>query len=116
MGDKKKFLSCLLTLKLKQPGLLADEIISVIKPRGSNAITTDDAMKCQALKKIINEGIEAANKKAISNAQRVQRFTILAIEFSVDGGELTPTLKLKRKIINQKYEAQINQMYEVAKL
>jgi long-subunit acyl-CoA synthetase (AMP-forming) len=38
-------------------------------------------------------------------------FTILPSEFSIEGGELTPTLKLKRKIINQKYESQINQMY-----
>lgn len=60
-------------------------------------------MGCEALKKIIKEGIEVANKKAISNAQRVQKFTILNAEFSVDSGELTPTLKLKRKIINQKY-------------
>ena len=46
----------------------------------------------------------------------MQRFTILINEFSVDGGELTPTLKLKRKIINQKYEPQIEKMYEGAKL
>lgn len=68
-------------------------------------------MGCEVVKKIIQEGIEAANKKAISNAQRVQKFTILNTEFSVDTGELTPTLKLKRKIINQKYEAEINSMY-----
>ena len=59
------------------------------------------------LKKIIDEGIEIANKKAISNAQRVQKWVIVNGEFSVDGGELTPTLKMKRKIINQKYEKEI---------
>jgi long-subunit acyl-CoA synthetase (AMP-forming) len=41
---------------------------------------------------------------------------ILPNDFSVDGGELTPTLKLKRKIINQKYENYINKLYEDAKL
>ena len=68
-------------------------------------------MTCPALKKIISDGMEVANKKAISNAQRVQKFTILDADFSVDGGELTPTLKMKRKIINQKYEGYINSMY-----
>jgi len=37
-------------------------------------------------------------------------------EFSVDGNELTPTMKMKRKIINQKYEAQIRALYEEPKL
>ena len=57
-----------------------------------------------------------ANKKAISNAQKVHRFLLLPNDFSVDSGELTPTMKLKRKIINQKYEAEINSLYQEAKL
>ena len=63
------------------------------------------------MRKIIEQGLGEVNKKAISNAQKVQKFTILPAEFSVDGGELTPTLKMKRKIISQKYEGQINAMY-----
>jgi len=63
------------------------------------------------LRKIINEGIEVANTKAISRAQRIQRFTILPLELSIDGGELTPTMKLKRKIINEKYKAAIESLY-----
>lgn len=103
IGDKRKFLTCLLTLKTKSPGALADEVVNYIKARGSSATTVKDAIACPELKKIIHEGIEVANKKAISNAQKVHKFTILPNEFSIDGGEFTPTLKLKRKIINQKY-------------
>lgn len=111
VGDKRKFLGVLLVLKTKSPGVLADEVVSYIKPRGSNATTVAEAVKCEALRKIVQGGIDAANKKAISKAQNVQKFGFLLNEFSVDGGELTPTLKLKRKIINQKYEAQINALY-----
>lgn len=52
-----------------------------------------------------------ANQKAISNAQKVQKYVILKNDFTVETGELTPTLKVKRKIVNQKYETEINSMY-----
>lgn len=116
IGDKRKFLSCLIVLKTKSPGVLADDVVAFVKTRGSNATTVQEAVKCPQFLKVIQSGIDAANIKAISNAQKIQRFSILPSEFSVDGGELTPTLKLKRKIINQKYEAVINGMYENAKL
>ena len=105
IGDRRKYLTCLLILKVKSPGVLADELVAYIKPRGSNATTVEQAIVCKALNKLIQDGIAKANKKAISNAQKVQKFTILKHDFAVDSGELTPTLKLKRKIINQKYEA-----------
>jgi long-chain-fatty-acid--CoA ligase ACSBG len=116
IGDKQKYLSCLLVLKTKSPGVLADDVVAYAKARGSSATTVPEAAKCPHFLKAIQAGIDAANAKAISNAQKIQRYSILDNEFSVDGGELTPTLKLKRKIINQKYEAAINAMYENAKL
>lgn len=103
IGDKRKYLSCLLTLKTKSAGVLADDVVAYAQQHGSSATTVHDAIKCPHFQKIIQTGIDAANTKAISNAQKVQKFSILNGEFSVDGGELTPTLKLKRKIINQKY-------------
>lgn len=77
IGDKRKYLSCLLQLKTKSPGVLTDEVVTYLKARGSKATTVKEAMACEVVKKAIQEGIEAANKKAISNAQRVQKFTIL---------------------------------------
>ncbi len=87
-----------------------------IAKRGSNAKTVKDAVKCQVLRKIIGEGMEATNAKAISRAQKVTKFTILPVEFSIDGGELTPTLKLKRKVINDKYKMEIEALYVDPKL
>ena len=48
----------------------------------------------------------------LSSFETVKKFTILPSEFTQETGELTPTLKLKRKIIRQKYDAQISAMYE----
>ena len=53
----------------------------------------------------------AYNKEAISNAQKIQKFTILDIDFSVAGGELTSTQKLKRSAVVDKWADAIHAMY-----
>ncbi len=47
----------------------------------------------------------------LHNQEQVKKFTVLPMEWSVDSGEVTPTLKMKRKVVNQKYEAEIESMY-----
>ena len=47
----------------------------------------------------------------LPRAWAVKKFVILAEELSVDGGELTPTMKLKRRVILKKYAAEIESMY-----
>lgn len=59
----------------------------------------------------IQQGIDRANASAVSNAARVQRWTILPNDVSVAGGELGPTLKLKRFVFNKKYEEAIENLY-----
>ena len=73
-------------MKTISPGVLTEEVITYLKAKGCPAKTVKEAIECQTLKKIIDEGIEVANKKAISNAQRIQRYVILNVDFSVDGG------------------------------
>ncbi len=55
--------------------------------------------------------MQRGNKKAVSNAARVQKFTVLLKDFSVAGGELGPTLKLRRPIVSKMYDAVIEAMY-----
>ncbi|HZD01592.1 MAG TPA: long-chain fatty acid--CoA ligase [Actinomycetes bacterium] len=47
----------------------------------------------------------------VARVQQVKRFTILSNEWTVEGDELTPTLKLKRRVINEKYASQIEGLY-----
>jgi long-chain acyl-CoA synthetase len=47
----------------------------------------------------------------LARVQTIKKFTIIPSEFSVDGGELTPTMKVKRKVVNDKYRAEIEAMY-----
>lgn len=50
-------------------------------------------------------------QKELSRVEQVKKFTLLPVPFSMAEGELTPTLKLRRKIINQRYQLEIDAMY-----
>ena len=43
--------------------------------------------------------------------QTIKKFVIVPNEFTVDGGELTPTLKVRRRFVNEKYKLEIESMY-----
>ncbi|EAA10184.3 AGAP008596-PA [Anopheles gambiae str. PEST] len=61
--------------------------------------------------KALQEGIDRANQKAISNAQKIQKFALLKSDFSVPGGELGPTLKIKRNVVAEKNKDIIEKFY-----
>jgi long-subunit acyl-CoA synthetase (AMP-forming) len=68
-------------------------------------------MKDPVWKKYIDDGMKAANKKTTSNAQIIQKWAYLPVDFSEKAGELTPTLKLKRNVAAKKYEYLIDSLY-----
>lgn len=60
-------------------------------------------------RKLIKEEIDRLSAK-LADFERIKRFEIVSQPFTIEGGELTPTLKVKRKVIAQKYAALIEQM------
>ena len=48
---------------------------------------------------------------ALNEYERVRRVALLPEEFTIDGGELTPTLKVKRRVVDEKYRALIEELY-----
>jgi long-chain acyl-CoA synthetase len=61
----------------------------------------------QHFKEIINE-----SNKNFSPVEQVKKFELLTREWSIEGGELTPTLKLKRKVIMEKYGEVVRKIYQ----
>lgn len=120
IGDKKKFLSLLITLKTEVNPDTAMPTDKLTRPAvewcqsvGSNARSLSDILDNQDenVLKAIQAGIDAANKRAPSRAQVIQKWSILPRDFSIPGGELGPTLKLKRSVVLKMYEKTVNAFY-----
>jgi long-chain-fatty-acid--CoA ligase ACSBG len=117
IGDARKFLSMLITLKTEQneDGTMSDklteEALISLAAAGSSATTVSEAAKDPQVNEYLEIGRKKYNDEALSKAQRVQKWVILPVDFSVPGGELTPTMKLKRSIVHKKYAAEIDSLY-----
>uniref|UniRef100_A0A7S2Y6D0 AMP-dependent synthetase/ligase domain-containing protein n=1 Tax=Entomoneis paludosa TaxID=265537 RepID=A0A7S2Y6D0_9STRA len=117
IGDKRKFLTVLITLHvdMDEEGAPTNQLCGTAleegKAIGSDAKTPAEARNDIKWQKYFEDGIKKANANATSSAQRVQKFTLLDGDFSEKGTELTPTLKLKRKVAAAKYEEEIEKMY-----
>jgi long-chain acyl-CoA synthetase len=55
--------------------------------------------------------VDKANK-AVSKAEGIRKFQLLAVDFTEAGGQLTPTLKLKRAVVAKDFAAEIEALYE----
>lgn len=77
--------------------------------------SVDDLLKNQNIITLIEERI-AEQQKGMANYEMVKKFTFIKKGFSIETGELTNTLKLRRAIIMQKYKELIDSMYEKSAL
>ncbi len=103
VGDRRKFLVALLTL---DPHMALQRATSL----GSKATALTDLAHDPKLRKYLQKAVENANRK-LARVETVKRFAVLPNEFSIDGGELTPTLKLRRAVINSRYAREIEDLY-----
>jgi long-subunit acyl-CoA synthetase (AMP-forming) len=103
VGDGRNYLSALFTLDPQR-------IAAVAAAAGSPARDVVSAAGCPLFRAHLERALESVNAR-FARFETIKRFALLASEFSVDGGELTPTLKLKRRVIYQKYAAEIERLY-----
>ena len=122
IGDARKYLVMLISLKTNArpdgdiSNDLAPEVVSFFQSNGIEATKVDQAINNQAVRKIVQEVINEVNKTATSRAQEIKKFEFIPHDFSISGGEMTPTLKVKRKTVNEKYKALIESMYQDPKI
>lgn len=122
LGDKQKFLSCLLTLAvevdpdtMEPSGRLTRIARDWCRSVGSQASTVQDVLEGPdlAVMRGLQAGIDKANRQAVSNAQRIQKWMVIPKDFSIPGGEMGPTMKVKRIYVTKKYAGCIDKIYNV---
>lgn len=118
IGDRRKYLTMLVSLKCEvdpdtgaPTDKLAADSLFIGQQIGSSASTMSAAAKDPLWAKSIDDAMKTANSKTTSNAQIVQKWKMLPVDFSEKAGELTPTLKLKRSVVGEKYAELIDSLY-----
>ena len=104
IGDKRKFLSCL---------IMIDEE-NVVKHAQDNDIpfsNFESLCKSKDVVELIDNEVSSVNKK-FANVEQIKKFSLIDTQLTAEDDELTPTMKLKRKFINDKYSSVIDQMYQ----
>jgi long-chain acyl-CoA synthetase len=77
----------------------------------TGAATYAEATKHPAVRQKIQEAVDRLNA-TLPSYETIKRFTVLDRDFAQETGELTPTLKVKRKACTQKYKKEIDGMYD----
>ncbi|HYS18750.1 MAG TPA: long-chain fatty acid--CoA ligase [Candidatus Binatia bacterium] len=102
-GDRRPYPVALITVN-------PEELSKFAREQGILTNETAVIVKHPKVAERIGRTVEEKNTQLQSYA-KIKRFTVLATDFTLDGGELTPTLKVKRKVVSQKYKDAIEELY-----
>lgn len=102
-GDQKKYIVCLVTLDKVYLEKWAKE-----KEWSYNQWT--DLTTQPEVQEVIKNTFSEVNSK-LASYESVKNFKILPTEFTIEAGELTPSLKVKRKLLDEKYRSEIETLY-----
>lgn len=102
IGDRRPYLVALVTLD--------PEALSAYAAKNQKLDEIDQLYLDSAIKQSIEDHLAEVNKN-LAPVMQVKKIAILPKDLSQEGGELTPTLKLKRPVIAEKYSAEIDELY-----
>lgn len=102
IGDRRPFVSALIVLDPETTAAWAQQ----------NDLPADLSVLAQhpKLLSVVQGYIDEVNQ-SLSQVERIKKFTVIPQEWTVDSGELTPTMKMKRRVVHEKYADLIERMY-----
>jgi long-chain acyl-CoA synthetase len=103
LGDRRKYVAVLIVPEFSA---LERRLKDLSRPPGTRAelIVRPDVVA------LYQEIVDGLNRE-LSQFERIKRIALLPTEFTVESGELTPTLKVKRKVVEQRWADQIEALY-----
>jgi long-chain acyl-CoA synthetase len=106
VGNERNFCSALVTLD-------PDAIAKWAKEAGLEKLAYAALTKHPKVRALVEEAVDATNAE-LARYETIKKFAILETDFSIEGGELTPSMKVKRKVVEGEYKALIDGFYEGA--
>jgi len=103
LGDRRKYAAVLIVPEFPA---LERRLKDLGRPPG----TRDDLVSRPDVVALYQEIVDALNRD-LSQFERIKRIALLPVEFTVESGELTPSLKVKRKVVEQRWHDQIEALY-----
>ncbi len=102
-GDRKPYITALIVPNIER-------LLEFAKERHIHYFELDDLVMHDPVQKLFEQRLADINSR-LAPYETIKKFVLLPHDFSIEGGELTPTLKLRRKIIYEKYKHRIEDMY-----
>jgi long-chain acyl-CoA synthetase len=103
-GDGRKYVSALVTLD-------PEAIEGWAKDQGLSYSSFDELAGSREVHDLIESQVTEANQ-SLERWETIKRFEILPSELSVEEGEVTPSLKVRRRAVEEKYADMLNTMYD----
>jgi long-chain acyl-CoA synthetase len=103
LGDRRKYLAALIVPNFEK---LEREAAAL----GVDTKDRDELVNHPKVKQLIQEELDRFNKN-LDRQEKIRRFALISRDFTIDEDEITPSLKVKRKVIDKKYKHLIDQMY-----
>jgi long-chain acyl-CoA synthetase len=104
IGDKRKYLSCLIMID-------HDNVVKYAQDRAVPFTNYASLCAAKEVRDLIDGEIAKVNKN-FARVETIKRFALIDQLLSAEDDELTPTMKLKRKFVNEKYKTLIDGMYQ----
>ena len=104
IGDRRKFLTALIVPDFEALAVWAED-------RGIDTSDRSALVEHPAVRELIASEVMAVNEK-LAHYEELVSWALLPEEFTIEGGELTPTQKVKRRVVDKKYSEVIGRVYE----